>query len=128
MSQAQQMRYFSPVAGRVVERFGSGGTKIGATRTDKGYVINLDAVVAIPLAETKRYIKEYRNLLRDRGYGPDLIERTKRDYDAWLAKRKAKAEADAAALKAKREAQRKELKAEATKAETDNDSSSQDED
>ena len=89
-----KFRYFSPVEGRVVQRFGS-DSYIGASRGPKGYTINLDAVVAIPEAELAARPKSWRNLLK-RG---DLRERTREEYEAFQKKRQAKSEAIRAARK-----------------------------
>jgi len=86
-SGAIEFRYFSPVAGRVVPRFGT-DSFIGASRGPKGFTVNSHVVVAVPAAEVARYPKEYRNCLT-RG---DLVSRTKSDFEAFQSERRQKSE------------------------------------
>ncbi len=76
-----EFRYFSPVEGHAVARFGTGST-IGASRSPSGFVINPDAVVPIPKDEVARYAKEYADAIR---HG-ELLEKKQADYDAFKAK------------------------------------------
>lgn len=79
-----EFRYFSPAKGRVVPRYGA-GSFIGASRGPKGFTVNTEAVVAIPVTETNRFHKEYRKAVELK----DLVERTKKDWEAWQEKRAA---------------------------------------
>jgi len=81
-------RYYSPVEGRVVPRFGT-QTFIGASRSPSGFVINTVAVIAIPESEVAKFPKEYRNAI-SRG---DLVAKTKADHDAFIRARADKARA-----------------------------------
>lgn len=77
MSEAQiKFRYFSPVDGHVVARFGT-GSNIGASRGPNGFVINPDMVVPIPVSEIQRYTKEYSDALRNN----ELVERSQEDFE-----------------------------------------------
>ena len=91
-----QFRYFSPVEGRVVQRFGT-DAYIGASRGPKGFAVNPDAVVAIPVTEITPRLKTWRNLV-SRG---DLVERTEQDFVAWQGERKRRTEVAVAARKKK---------------------------
>lgn len=68
--------YYGPVAGRVVERYGT-GTFIGAQKTKTKFVQNLAVVVRIPTAEHEKYASSYAQAVR---HG-DLVERSEADYD-----------------------------------------------
>lgn len=87
-----ELRYFSCVPGSAVPRWGS-ASFIGATRSGQGFVWNSDAVVAVPVADTARYRREYGRALRD----GQLKERTREDFDKW---QKTQAAQDKAAAKA----------------------------
>lgn len=94
-----EFRYVSSVKGHLATRFGT-GTPLGATiRNDKGEVSidwNETEVVAIPLEEWNRSIKEYGRLLTAKA----ITERNAEDHKAWLALEKKASEADAERVKA----------------------------
>jgi acyl CoA:acetate/3-ketoacid CoA transferase beta subunit len=78
-----QFRYFSPIAGHAFKRPGT-STFIGATLVKgKGFVINPDAVVAIPSAEVSKYLKDYNNGKRRE----EIRELTLADFEAYQAAR-----------------------------------------
>lgn len=77
--------YFSPHAESAVTRFGS-SSLIGATRGPKGYVINPDAVVAIPVQEVRRFISEYRKAVANES----LVQKDEDAYNAFRESRKTK--------------------------------------
>lgn len=82
---ADELRYFSPVKGKVVRRYGTKGV-IGAVLTKTGYEWDEEAVVAIPITSIRPYLKEYNRALKGvRGGGPSLIERTKADFDRYVS-------------------------------------------
>lgn len=81
-----EFRYFSPVKGRAVARFGTDAV-IGARRTPTGYEWNEDAIVPIPADEVRRHTREYSNALKGSPRtGPHLRERTREEYEASLKK------------------------------------------
>lgn len=106
MSDEAKDLYVSSVEGHLVTRHGT-GLYIGAERDAKaegGLVFNPELVVQIPEAEARAYSREYGRALRD----GSLVQRSKADFDAQLAKldeqakkegaeREAKAKADEAA-------------------------------
>lgn len=96
-----KFRYFSPGPTSAVARYGT-DTLIGATRTPDGYVIDPEAVVAIPVDEVRRYGKEYRSHLKSQS----LVERTAEDFEAAKAARRQKA-SDARAQREKNQADAK---------------------
>lgn len=72
------MKYFSCVEGAAVTRYGT-DRFIGARRTaDKGMVFFPERVIAIPDDEAKKYVREYRNAVRNRV----LVVRTEDDFNA----------------------------------------------
>lgn len=79
-----KFKYFSPGADRAVSRYGT-GTLIGGIRTPDGFVVNPEAVVAMPVAEFNRYRREYLAAVKC----GDLYERDEAQYTEWVAKRKA---------------------------------------
>jgi len=90
----QEFVYVSAIEGHLVTRFPSLAQPvaqyIGATRQGKKIVWSPDQVVAIPDQEWRKYRREYRRAVAD----GSLKMRTKEDFDAWQAKRKAADEAD----------------------------------
>ena len=108
----QEFVYVSAVKGHLVNRFPSlrqpTAQYIGAARKGKKITWDEDQVVAIPEQEWRKYRREYRRAVADGA----LKERSKADFDAWQAKRKASDEEDRAkAEKAKHEASEAEAKA-----------------
>jgi len=89
------MKFFSSVIGRPVARWGTGtmiGARIDASLPDgPGIVYDVDAVVAIPLAEFKRHEREYRKAIACK----ELVERTRSQHDTYV-KAQAKAADDEA--------------------------------
>jgi hypothetical protein len=75
MTTKTKFRYFSAVAGRVVQRYGS-TIFIGAARAPGGWQWDEDQIVAIPDREFARYAKEYIRAVRDGA----LKERTEAQY------------------------------------------------
>lgn len=100
----EKMHYLKAVKDRACPRYGTEAF-IGCRRGPKGFVWNLDAVVAITEREYAPHRKAYAMHLR---HG-DIEKSSKSEYDAWLAKRKAEADA----RRAEREAEREKQKAEA---------------
>jgi hypothetical protein len=99
MPEAQiKFRYFSPAAGHVVSRPGT-GSQIGATRGPSGFVVNPDMVVPIPVSEIQRFAKEYSDALRNK----ELVERTQDDFDKQQAEVEAEEKRDQAERDAARE-------------------------
>ena len=89
--------YFSPVAGRVVPRYGTRDF-IGAHYVHgKGFEIDPQKVVAIPKADVEqRFKRAYERAVRD----GSLIPKTQKDFDAYQAAR-IKADDEAAAARKK---------------------------
>lgn len=81
MADQPKFRYFSPMPGCAVARYGT-GAHIGATRTPTGFVIDPEAVVAIPESEVLMYSKEYVDAVRH----SELRERKQEDFDAQQAR------------------------------------------
>lgn len=106
----EKMHYFKAVQGRACPRYGS-DTFIGCRRGPKGYVWNLDAVVAITDRELAPNRKAYSSHVR---LG-DLARATKTDYDKFLGARKKQGEE----IKAKRDAEHAKAKKDAAKAKKD---------
>lgn len=109
-------RYFAPVAGHVVSRYGTGtrtknNQPIGHTRGKRGAfeLIAKDIVVLIPDAEAQRYAREYDRAVADGA----LKELDEAAYKAWLAAEveRGKVEAEKAA-KAQPAAEAAEVEAE----------------
>lgn len=96
-------RYFSPVRGHAVPRFGVKGQFLGAQRTEKGFEWNEEAVVALPVAELRRYLREYNRILKPSRGVPGLVERTEADYKRWQEKQRQQLDEEAAARKAARD-------------------------
>lgn len=94
-----EFRYFSSVKGAAVPRFGS-TSFIGAARTPRGFAWNLDAVVAVPVEEVNRYLREYNRVLRSDA----LRERKVVDFEQWQAKQAAEDKATEAKAAAATEA------------------------
>lgn len=106
-----EFHYVSSVKGHLVTRFPSLRSSvaqfIGATRKGKTIVWDETEVVAISDQEWQRYRREYRRCLADKS----IVERTKEDFEAYVAE---KTDRETKALeKAKAEAAEK-AKAEAT--------------
>lgn len=107
------MRYFKAVDGRVVGRYGSAGSHIAAryVRPTKdgtwlgGFQQDLEKVVAIPIAETTKFKRDYYDAVR---HG-DLIEVDQAAYDAYQAAQAAKSKATADKRAADRKAALAEL-------------------
>lgn len=76
-----EFRYFSAVEGHLVARYGT-DLQIGATRGPKGWEINPDLIVAVPMDEVRNFVREYGDALR-RG---ELVKRTQQEFDAQEAK------------------------------------------
>lgn len=76
-TQPPKFKYYSPMPGCAVARYGT-GAHIGATRTPTGFVIDTESVVAIPETEVAMYSKEYSDAVRNE----ELRERTEADYQA----------------------------------------------
>lgn len=72
--------YYGPVAGRVVERYGT-GTFIGALKTKTKFVQDLAIVVRVPADEHEKHSRSYAQAV----HHGDLVERTEADYDAYQA-------------------------------------------
>lgn len=82
-----KFRYFSPVNGSAAPRYGTGSI-IGAIRTKDGFIWDTDAVVPIPISETRQYLKEYKRMLkRSPNSGACLIERSRAEYETYAAAR-----------------------------------------
>ena len=78
MAETTEFRYFSPVAGAVVPRYGS-QSFIGVRRDpEQGWVWDLDAIVPVPTSQVDQYQREYRRALAD-GH---LNEHTLAEYEA----------------------------------------------
>ncbi len=104
---SETMHYFKGVQGRACPRYGTEAF-IGCRRGPKGYIWNVDAVVAIPDIEIAPNRKAYASHVR---LG-DLLVATKEDYDHWLEQRKQAS----IAKRAERDAERAEQQAAAKKA------------
>ena len=112
-----EFRYVSSVKGHLATRYGT-GTPLGAVvgrdeKTGESTVVwNEDAVIAIPLDEWNRHIKEYTRLLT---HGA-LKERKPEEHKTFVEAEKKTAEADAArvAEEAKKAADEAKKNADAT--------------
>jgi hypothetical protein len=83
-------RYFSCKKGHVVSRFGTKAF-IGCRVVQNQHIWNEDEVVAIPVTDTIRYLKEYNRVLKDGA----IIERTQEDYDSWIKVQESKSRGEA---------------------------------
>ena len=71
-----EFKYFSPVPGHVVPRFGT-QSYLGAKRIEGKWTWFEDRVIRIPVVEHSRYLREYTNAVRNGA----LKERTEKDFD-----------------------------------------------
>lgn len=76
MPEQMKFRYFSPMPGCAVARYGT-PVHIGATRTPTGFVINPDEIAAVPEREVNMYAKEYMDAVRNK----ELRERTEEEFN-----------------------------------------------
>lgn len=117
MADKQFALYVSAVKGTAVERLGSRGVYIGATRRPppEGWAWDESIVVGLTELEVAKYRREYEGMI-DRG---ELVRRSHDDYERANAELEARVEkelSDRKAAEAKAEADAKEAEAAAEKA------------
>lgn len=102
-----EFHYVSSVKGHLVTRFPSLRSSvaqfIGATRKGKEIVWDISEVVAISDKEWQTYRREYRRCVADKA----IVERTKEDFDKYVADKTAREKKVLDEAKAKAEAEAK---------------------